>query len=333
MISLDFFNEETKLEYLKTIEDDASRQAIGYILANATDTERLLKRDLYTFSLDEIGGIIKSSNPLNLRVAERTSYIISKYITWAMRNGHYSSNLHPIDGIGKDWLEDYVADKELFVSEERLIEIEDELENYQDKVAIRLPFEGIMGSDLSEVLNLKAEDVFDGGTLKLEDSKKGKRKAQVSDRAVSFIKGALAESSYKKWSTSEDKKMLTDYEVLVDNDYVLRGLRRKKGEDKNQPQGYQVVYRRIKTIMEKEKLNYITAKQLQRSGMLAMAAKLIRERGKFTMQERNEICEKYNVSQIKNGEYLYYNFVSINFINEKNLKKYYNIDLNKVSSK
>lgn len=332
MISLDFYNKDIKDRYLETIEE-VSRETIGYILYKATPLEKLLKRDLYTFSLEEIGSVMSHSNPLNNRVAERTALILNKYIQWALETGYYTTNMHPMRGIKKNWAHDFVAEKDLFVSEERLIKIEDDLENYQDKVAIRLPFEGIMGSDLSEVLNLKAEDVFDGGILKLEDSKKGNREAQVSDRAISFIKGALAESSYKKWSTSEDKKMLTDYEVLVDNDYVLRGLRRKKGEDKNQPQGYQVVYRRIKTIMEKENLNYITAKQLQRSGMLAMAARLIKERGKYTVQERDEICEKYNVSHIQNGNYYYYNYVSINFINEKNLKKYYNIDLNTVSSK
>ena len=332
MISLDFYNKDVKNRYLETIEE-VSRDTIGYILYKATPLEKLLNRDLYTFSLEEIGSVMSHSNPLNNRVAERTALILNKYIHWALENGYYTTNMHPMRGIKKNWAHDFVADKELFVSEDRLIKIEDDLDNFQDKVSLRLPFEGIMGSDLSEILNLKAEDVYDNGILKLHDSKKEEREAQVSDRAISFIKGALSESSYKKWSTSEDKKMITDFEALVENDYVIRGLRRKKGEDKNQPQGYQTVYRRIKTIMDKENLNYITAKQLQRSGMLAMAARLIKERGKYTVKERDEICEKYGVSHIQNGNYLYYNYVSINFINEKNLKKYYNIDLNTVSSK
>ena len=326
---LKLYNPVEKKEYLDTFPNEDSRLTIGYVLQKAAGTERILERDLYTFSLDEIASVLMSTNPLNLNVAQWNGTVFKKYIDWGRGKGRFGSNDNPLTGIPNEWYKQFVSEKKLYLSEDEIIEIEDNLRNYQDKVCVRLPFEGVSGHLQSEISNLQESDInFEARELTLHDTKKGDRKIIVSERAIEIIKGALEEEIYIH-ELDDDKIKKSKLLQGVNTSYVVRGFESKRPEDNpDKPVSFNVPYRRSNMIKGKFDLPYLTIKQIEKSGMIKIAKDLIIERGKFGKEERNVIGDQFNMTKQHINGYTYYSSQSMKFINSDIVRDLYNLDMN-----
>lgn len=315
------YNPDIKEEFLLTYENNETQTVIAYIFYKSKSTEELLKKDLYEFSIDEIEDVLFNMNPLTKRAAETNARFISSYIDWAISKGLVNSNINPMLTKGNDWFEKFVdKNRKIYFSEQELNEMIEELVNASDAVILRLLFEGAGGEGLSELLNLTKNHIKFDNVLVLEDDKKGIRELKFSEECMRLIKQALKEKEYQlKNGTGQRNNVLK----LVENDYVIRPVQRRSTTidraDKH------LIYRRIATIKEYFGLKYLTAKNIQRSGMIKMAKDLFLRDRELKSKQLYEISERFGIGKIGSE---YYNISILKeFINRENIKKLYGIDI------
>src|SRR5690606_12854568 len=123
--------------------------------------------------------------------------------------------------------------------------------------------------------NLKKDDIDSKNNrliLNNEANNSG-RFLYVSDRTIHLLEKAMDEKTYRKRNglmKSTPFNNVRDYTDLVDNDYVLRASITKT-EGYNKPVDKFVIYRRIEAISKNLGIEDLTAKFIQRSGMIHFA--------------------------------------------------------------
>ncbi|MEC1780045.1 hypothetical protein [Schinkia azotoformans] len=314
-----FFNEETKELFLGNFNEE-SRNTYSYVFRNSKEMEELIEKDVYDFTINQIGKLLESLKLSTSNAAKTYGRVISSYINWAIEN-NLKSEPNPLKHIGNEWFEQFVNKIKLFITEKELIDIEEKLVNYQDKVIMRLIFEGVSGYSLSELVNLTKEDIK-GNTLRLIDEKSGERYLEVSDRAIKFIEKAIDETIYyNKNGTSEGRRSTAP---LSQNDYVIKMTLLRSDQDSNKKSDKHLIYRRLSTISELFSLEYLTSKSLERSGMIKMGKDLLEKDGKLENEQLAKIAERFAVKKVIINGYETYNYFMLReFINIENIEDLY----------
>lgn len=105
-----FYNEESKVAFLNTIESDSTRVFTRSTFSRLKDAEEAMSKDLYEMSLKEIevamqvyAGTKSSTKVLKLSLLER-------YIDWSIGQGLRYNLLNPISNIDKKkvWVETFI---------------------------------------------------------------------------------------------------------------------------------------------------------------------------------------------------------------------------------
>jgi integrase len=323
------YNSEIKLEYLETFDNEQSRTTIAYLFFKSKEIEEIFEKDLYEFDIEEIKNVLHNTNPLNRMAAKTSGSIILNYISWAINKGLKRSNLNPLADKSVEWYEQFVdKSKKIFITRDELKEIEKDLVNAQDAVIPYLIFEGALGTGASELVNLKQSDIdWENNILYLEDDKYGKRHIVVSEDCMRLIRQAIKETEYRK--SNGESQSRNPILSLVENEYVIRSAQTNT-EAYNKRADKHLVYRRITTISEFFELPYLTAKNIQKSGMIYMGKELYLRDGKLEKDQYHEIAEKFGVRKQNINGYEYYNTSALKeFINAENIKKLYGIDIEK----
>jgi len=328
------FNEDIKRRFIdETYDNEGTKKIVEYVFYYAYGNEVPLGKDLYNFTLDEIGDVIANGRPKSTNVAATRGNIIYQYIDWAIKNNLRTSNIHPMQELDREWYGQFI-DKNIkqFISKMELDEIENQLVNAQDRVVLRLLWLGVSGKEYNELRNLRLSDISDG-RLHLNDADVS-RVISLDDETyaedtMSLLRKANGEFEYEnkngtveaeRWSKSK----LIDSEFIVKN--VARG-RAKAGE----PVTQFVIMNRIKMIAELFGLPDLTPKSITRSGMIYMAHQILEEKrakglvAELEYEDFEKIGIRYNLSTIDVNGYIYYNTTYMKqFINMDNIRKLYN---------
>ena len=329
---MNMYNEEIKetfLQYLIEEEGytDETVHVFRFIFYKSYDVESILQKDMYDFNMSELKQVLLSANKSTLNSVRSFASMMKKYIDWAIRKGYANSNINPMNMFTvKDYEECIDKSKKLFISEEELIEIEDQLVNYQDKVILRLLFEGANGYEVSELINLKKYDVdYANKRLRLYDDKNGERFITVSDRCLDIIEKAINEEAYYARNGEKKSKHGKSKYPYYETDHVIKNVLtgRTKGEaDKT------VIYRRMNMIKEMFDMPYLTIKNVWRSGMIKMAVDLYKEEGELTNKQLAKIAEQFGLGKVINNGHETYNYHAMRqFINRENIIDLYDIDI------
>jgi integrase len=320
------FNEEQKERYLNFVTDNEDTKiTIRRIFNKSWLFENGRNRDLCDFNLEEIGKVIKHSNPFNANVARSTTNFISSYVSYCIDNGLRENNINPLDGVSAEWIKSFVDEtKKIHYSFDEFLDLVSQLENKQDKAFLFLMFEGILGASFSELTSLKFND-FDlvNKSVKV-NGRRGDLK--LSNDCIECVLGAFEETKYKRYIPKENRyneKELAPSEFLFKNTQSPRTL-----EGKPVSQG--VLYTRLHNIKEEFNKEYLTPNAIRQSGQIFMAAELFRRDGKLDKKQLHEIGEKYNVSKIQNQNTgKFYPNVSLmkDYINKNTLSELYNLDV------
>jgi integrase len=171
------------------------------------------------------------------------------------------------------------------------------LVNAQDAIILRLFFEGL---DATEIINLKRQNI-NGNILTVIDANSNTRKIKVDETCIDLINEALNETKYYKKNGEVDileNSNFSNYVDLIKNDYVVRTGITKTNSYKQAYIG--TIYRRMKYI--NNWYGIPSSKYIMRSGMLAMAKKLIEEEGKLGKDQYEKIAKRYkfkNMAQLR----------------------------------
>lgn len=319
------YNEEIKRQFLnEQYENERSRLTAEYIFYYSYLNELPLDKDLYDFSLDEIGKVIANSNPKSLNVATTRGSLISKYISWAIKINYRKSSLNPLQEISESWFEQYVdPNLKQFISKTELDYIVDNLVNYQDKIIPVLLFNGIYGTECSEIRNLRYSDVKEmkDGQIRVYDDENGERWISIGDDVVELLTTAYYENEYKNKNGQSTGRY--ESSPLIDSEFILRPLKRGKSTE-SQRMSQMGIINRIKMIGNYFDLPDLTPKSITRSGMLYKASELIGDKEELSQEDFEIIGEKFSLSKMKSNGYEYYNTSYLRgYINKDNIDKLY----------
>lgn len=325
------YNEEIKTRYLEEkYPNEESRNVIQYIFFYSYLDEKVLGKDLYDFTREEIGNVIKSSRPKSTLLSQNRGRIISQYISWAIQNNLRKSNINPLLGVETEFYEQLVdKDKDVYISKQDLEEIYDTLVNAQDKVIFQLLFEGIKGKECTEIRNLKLSDIEDG-KVKLKNDYKGERTIELMDKeqTIKLIQEASRQTIYYYNNGKEIKKGINQAE-LFETGYIIKPV--KKSNVVNDRVTQAVIMSRVKRSAEEFGLPFLKPVSVTRSGMIYMAYKLLQKMDKPKLTYSGvweKIGDHFGLTKSRgaNGIEYYNSFTLREFINEENINKLYGTD-------
>ncbi|OIK13575.1 hypothetical protein BIV60_13860 [Bacillus sp. MUM 116] len=319
------YNEKGKMEYLKTIPEK-TRNVYKYALCRSFDTEEVVGKDLYHFTSEEIKDALINADHSTFNSIKLTFNVFEFYIDWAIKTGRVHSNINPARSINNDELKSYLNKKKVLFSKCEIAGMQKKMVNAQDKIILQLLFEGVNGHGHSEILNLTQSDIdWANCELILKDDKYGERKkVKVSEKCINLIKEAIEQTRYqnKNGSSIGNNPELP----LIKNNYILRSATTKV-------QNYyrankHIIYRRISTIAKFFGYQYLTAKNIEKSGMIAMAVGLYKQRNKLEAEELSMIAFQFGLKKVVvNGVEIFNISFLRDFINPDTIMDLYNIHI------
>ncbi|MDS7057161.1 hypothetical protein NXG04_07665 [Klebsiella pneumoniae] len=275
--------------------------------------EEALQKDIRYFTLEELETVLYSFKANTRNTVETYGRIISSYLNWCVENGYSESN--PLKSLKPTDFEKYLTNVEVYMTEKQLARYEDRCVNAQDAVILRLSFMGVGGKQMSEIRNLKKSDIDWANhrihlinTLKEDEHgfpvKYTERYLEVDERTLDLIEDAIAQKTYeKKNGQMVEHEHVRKYTDLIDNDYVIRAsITNVKDDAKvNAPADKFVIYRRLDVIQETLGIESLTAKFIQRSGMVYFANELLKKTDdELTLDELKVVADKFNMKSYHN---------------------------------
>ncbi|MBW5468316.1 hypothetical protein GPJ61_10650 [Brevibacillus formosus] len=262
-------------------------------------------KDLLHFTLDEIETALHSfhaSTGDSLNTAGRT---ISAYLNWARAEG-LREGANPLESVSKEWFKNMVGNThQQFITKQEIDAIIDQCYNDQDSVILSLLFEGAGGREVSELRNLKREQVNDEKrTLILINDKEETREIQISEQCLKLINGAIKQKDYLKGNGEMRQDHLKETSELIETGYVIRPAKtRNVHMEQVSPH---LIYGRLHALEEYFGLDNLRVKTIQRSGMIWMGKQLLERDGELGKEQYYEICQQFGISQVMNGNKLEY---------------------------
>lgn len=290
-----FYNSLKKLDFLNRYP---SNTQIPYarIFEKSKKYEDEYNKDLSDFTIEQLEYVLYDLKPLTISASNVNGRIICAYLDWCSKD----KDVKGIELMSKsaDWFNQFV-DKgiKLFFSDKDILNLEEDCANYQDMAIIRLLFEGVEGKSLSELKNLRKDDInYDTGKTLLTDEDGSKRHVTLSDRALKIIEKSNAlDVYYKKNGEVIDSKSGTTTR-LVNNSYVIR-TSITRTDFKDRPVDKMVIYRRIKTLSETiNGFDHLTAKNIVRSGIIYQAKLVLDNKDKLDKEDYIRISTKFNIT-------------------------------------
>ena len=314
----------------KTIAQETAK-SYHRIFNVTAEKEEELGKDLNQFNVEEMEEILFSFNASNRNTVESYARIISSYLNWSVKKGYTSANV--LEGFRPNDFERYLKNEEIYFTDKQLKRWEDRCVNAQDAVIPRLLFAGVCGNRMSEIRNLKKNDLDkDRKKLKLtntlEEDEDGiptkftTRWIDVDDRTIEMIEEASEAKIYHKRNgnvAQTEKNNIRTFTDLVKNDYIVRASITKSSEA-NRPVDKFVIYRRIEMLAEEFGLERFTTKTIQRSGMMHYVNKLV-ENGEISLNDVKMVADQFNIKSYHNLK---------GFITMENLLKTYPREKEKV---
>ncbi|UUV47094.1 site-specific tyrosine recombinase [Bacillus phage vB_BanS-Thrax5] len=307
-----FDKDNLKKKFLGEIAESTAK-SYKRIFEYAKPHEESLDKELRFFSLEEMETVLYGFKANTRNTVETYGRIISSYLNWCVEHGYTKNNvlkeLKPTD------FEKYLTNMEKYMTEKQLTRYEDRCVNAQDSVILRLSFIGVGGKQMSEIRNLKKSDIdWANGrihltnTLKEDDNgfplKYTQRYLEVDERTLDILQEAIDQKEYeKKNGQMDENEHVGRFTNLIDNDYVIRAsiTNLKDGDNINKPADKFVIYRRLDVIKETLHIPTLTAKYIQRSGMVYYANELMKQVGdEMTLDELKVIADRYNMKSYHN---------------------------------
>lgn len=321
---VEIYNKELKMKFIERYPEN-TRNIYARVFYNSYILEEMYKIDLYDFTLEQIGDLLKSMNPSTLSSVKSTVSIVRAYIDWAI--AYRSNNINPLDRTDVEWEKQFVdTTKKLFFSKDEINEIISKCRNAQDSVIIALLWEGAGGKEVSELRNLRYKDVnFEEKIVTLTNENGEQRQIKVSDQTLELIRGAEKQTEYYKRNghIAPNSRNTKETSELIETGFVIKPANTKNVH--MEQVNTHVIYGRLSTVSELFGVPNFTVKNIQRSGMIYMAKQILERDGKFEDKEQYfEICEQFGVAKISNHGYETYNWFGMkNFINLEMIKQLY----------
>ncbi|MCY7768105.1 integrase, partial [Bacillus inaquosorum] len=116
----ELYNAEIKEKFLERYESEATKELYRLKLRDFSFTERILDKDIFNFSLEELRTLFFDLDSKSLESLRGARAVIGQYTTWAMEHGLANSNINKVYEIKDEDLKQFIDKnkKTLFTNKE-----------------------------------------------------------------------------------------------------------------------------------------------------------------------------------------------------------------------
>jgi len=273
------YNREYKELFLKEyLEKDSTRESYTIYLMLIAETERMLGKDLFLFSAQDIINYFANAYTTSHTALRSAFSIFKNYVNWGVGRGfNNATGVNPFSTISfkKDILPllNVKNMKSRFITEEQMWDIENLVVNYQDYVCLVLPFYLAKGEKCKELVNLTDSRVNGiTNTLTLIDNSGEVREMVISQRVMEVVVKAGGEDVYRRESSDEKEGSIAD---LQESEYIIRSTRRSDSGSANA----QAISARCKRLLIEAGYEDMSIQDVKMSGKLALLKRMEIENG------------------------------------------------------
>ena len=234
-----FYNNDIKLKFLDYYsKNEDTVTTASYMLQKAQPLEEQLKRDLAQYDMFEVDQLAQSLKTTSEQQIRTTLSIYSSYTDWAIDNGvgrEDRMNFYRIFLDQRTDLKAYVSKvdvENMYIEEEDIDIITSRLVNAQDKAFILALYEGIRGVRLSELRNLRVEDIDDATNEVVLHGEGTKRTIVISDKLKNMLYEANKKTEYVINNGVVTDGMKSNIRTLYQSEYVFK-IKVKTTDDVN----------------------------------------------------------------------------------------------------
>lgn len=187
------YNESVKCEFISELPVSYVKIAEEAFQMSAPYEEHY-KKDICNFIEPEIDTVLYGLNASSINSLQNRVTIYKKYTTWAIDRQINVDHINRFEFYSKNVLLKYInqkANKERIISKDQLFELFEQLQNPSDRYVILGAFEGLMGTDWSELLSV-TEDMIHGNEIQYDGYTK-----HISDHLKQFAIEACNTYTYK----------------------------------------------------------------------------------------------------------------------------------------
>jgi integrase len=321
------YNEEIKERFLSTYENTQTQQTIRNVFFNTELIESVLNKDIYDFSLEELGKAIENTRPFNANVARSNGRFLSQYISWSIEPPERlrKNTINPLKGVLPEWYDNFVdKTRKIHYSFNEFLELLEDpsLHNNQDKALLFLLFEGVSGEQFSQIRDLQESDIdFENKTVYIKERD---YTMKVSDECIKYLEKACNEKTYYNFNQKTDS--FNERELLI-SPFVFKTTRSPRSSE-GQPVGMSMLYTRMHTIKNLLQIDTLTPNTIKQSGVIWYCLQESKKDGVLGYDQFAKVGEKYDLSKISNNGYEYFNtFLLREYVKESTIKDLYGIDV------
>lgn len=330
------YNKPVKDRFLENIAKESADSTItSYkrILKRVSTLEKNADKDLYDFSLQEIERFLIKLNPTSTNSAINAITLIDNYIKWGIGQHLSKGNINPLDIFKATELAERVVNKRIrnIFSYDEIQDVIADTVNFQDSALIMSLFFGILGKQLSEVSNLRIQDI-DTENKKIhlrgiESERILKIETEEHLELVELLSAAYDQSEYIK-NNGVAGKMKNPRLPLVRNDHIFRPMARvtRSGdiEQVATTASYFVLRKRIAYLADIFDMPGLNTINIRNSGIVYMAYQEYKANNEqLTRESKNKIYDFYNMGKLKaTNEYQLHGYER-DYINVETIRELY----------
>lgn len=315
------YNNSKKDLFLKQFKED-TQEVYKRIFKKSEELEKEYNKDLYNFDEKQFEEFIKDHiKPKTKQSARTYCTVLGSYIQWAIENKYSKHNTNPLRR-RSDYFYKFVNNQNnLYLSKGEIDTIIFNLVNPQDSFIIQSLFDGVQGTQLSELTGLTINDVDeDNNRLTLRDKKGNKRVLDVDKKTIKLALLANDNTNleyYKKNGGFDYSDNIKDTVMLPKSKYVLKPTATNKEGGMN-PISHYTIHNRLEMIKSLEEFEEykesLTTKNIVRSGMIYEAKKILDRNEELDKNNIEKICEKFGIK---------YKWSLKDFLNEETVRDVY----------
>ena len=297
-----FYNNLLKRAFIKDYGGTASPAMWETLFGKSKKLEEVLGKDVCDFTLPEIKNLLKSFRSYNTNVLQVRASIYRTYTNYCIQKGFSKDNQNHFNeltnGIYYECVDKKKAAASYFTHSE-IQEIASLLENPKDRFLLLAPYEGILGKDCTQLINLTTDDLLSNNKIRLEDG-------SVIEVSSLLYQTAVEAGETFEYTSSEGKSR-----KLKRCEYILKPLASDLLDDKMTKSS---IHRKYDKLRTKLSIPAFGAVLIKNSGFLHYFNKLVEQYGDVHaayyssdyqhLSQRYAIKTSYSRLRIQYDEYM-----------------------------
>jgi len=290
-------DDNIKQEYLSTKITTTAGTDIS-VLKAADEYESQIGKPVYNMTYGELREMLTMQyKNSTVGVIRKNISVLKSYVDFCLEKNivlHGENRLISVANDAETFINQH-ARKNRFVDREKMREYQNILANDQDKLILYLPYIGVGGKGLEEMLNLRLRNIDRANKMLTLTTNEGRhRRLEVDTFTIELIMTVYHQEAYleNNGEPTADTRLskMKESKINFVEDYVLR----IPGQKRYDQFTYALLNSRMYRYQKWFGNRYINYKAIRNSGMIQMAMDIVEKKGEITKEDYIDICDRFN---------------------------------------